>query len=153
MDAPVRRAPSWRPAPDQLIRRWLKANVLEDEEIHPSEKGTPQGASISVLLSNLYLHYVLDLWFERVVKPRLQGEAYLVRYIDDFVMCFQYRADALRVEQVLSKRLGKFSLTWNRPRPNWLNLVDLHNVARANTGQDVRRLSIFWVLRCIARAI
>jgi len=55
------------------------------------------------LLSNLYLHYVLDLWFERVVKPRLQGEAYLVRYIDDFVMCFQYRADALRVQQVLSK--------------------------------------------------
>jgi RNA-directed DNA polymerase len=94
-----------------LIRRWLKANVLEDEEIHPNEKGTPQGGSISVLLSNLYLHYVLDLWFERVVKPRLQGEAYLVRYIDDFVMCFQYRADALRVQQVLSKRLGKFDLT------------------------------------------
>ena len=57
-----------------LIRRWLKANVLEDEEVYPSEKGTPQGGSISVLLSNLYLHYVLDLWFERVVKPRLQGE-------------------------------------------------------------------------------
>src|SRR6516162_7910726 len=61
-----------------LIRRWLKANVLEDEELHPSEEGTPQGGSISVLLSNLYLHYVLDLWFERVVKPRLRGEAYLV---------------------------------------------------------------------------
>jgi RNA-directed DNA polymerase len=93
-----------------LIRRWLKANVLEDEESHPNEKGTPQGGSISVLLSNLYLHYVLDLWFERVVKPRLQGEAYLVRYIDDFVMCFQYRADALRVQEVLCKRLEKFSL-------------------------------------------
>ena len=60
---------------------------------------TPQGGSISVLLSNLYLHYVLDLWFERVVKPRLRGEAYLVRYIDDFVVCFQYRADALRFQQ------------------------------------------------------
>src|ERR1700730_9838121 len=78
-----------------LIRRWLKANVLEDEEVYPNEKGTPQGGSISVLLSNLYLRYVLDLWFERVVKPRLRGEAYLVRYLDDFVMCFQYRADAL----------------------------------------------------------
>ena len=53
-----------------LIRRWLKAGVLEDGEIHPSEEGTPQGGSISVLLSNVYLHYVLDLWFERVVKPR-----------------------------------------------------------------------------------
>jgi RNA-directed DNA polymerase len=70
-----------------LIRRWLKAGVLEDGEVHPNEEGTPQGGSISVLLSNLYLHYVLDLWFERVVKPRLRGEAYLVRYIDDFVCC------------------------------------------------------------------
>src|SRR6202045_4824683 len=72
-----------------LIRRWLKAGVLEDGAVHPSEQGTPQGGSISVLLSNLYLHYVLDLWFERVVKGRLRGEARLVRYIDDFVICFQ----------------------------------------------------------------
>src|SRR5262249_52006732 len=60
-----------------LIRRWLKAGVLEDGVVTPSEKGTPQGGSISVLLSNVYLHYVLDLWFERVAKPRLRGEAYL----------------------------------------------------------------------------
>jgi RNA-directed DNA polymerase len=93
-----------------LIRRWLKAGILEDGELHPNEEGTPQGGSISVLLSNLYLHYVLDLWFEQVVKPRLKGEAYLVRYIDDFVVCFQYRADALRLQSVLRKRLGKFGL-------------------------------------------
>ena len=71
-----------------LIRRWLKAGVLENGEVRLSEEGTPQGGSISVLLSNLYLHYVLDLWFERVVKPRLGGEACMVRYIDDFVLCF-----------------------------------------------------------------
>ena len=136
MDAPVRQAPSWRPARDQQIRRWLKANVLEDEEIHPSEKGTPQGGSISVLLSNLYLHYVLDLWFERVVKPRLQGEAYLVRYIDDFVMCFQYRADALRVQQVLSKRLGKFSLTLE---PTKTKLVEFGRFAQRHAGKHGRR--------------
>jgi RNA-directed DNA polymerase len=118
-----------------LIRRWLKANVLEDEEIHPSEKGTPQGGSISVLLSNLYLHYVLDLWFERVVKPRLQGEAYLVRYIDDFVMCFQYRADALRVQQVLSKRLGKFSLTLE---PTKTKLVEFGRFAQRHAGKHGR---------------
>ena len=94
-----------------LIRRWLKASVLEDGEAHANEQGTPQGGSISVLLSNVYLHYVLDLWFERVVKPRLRGEAYLVRYIDDFVLCFQYREDALRAQHALCKRLGKFSLT------------------------------------------
>ena len=58
-----------------LIRRWLKAGVMEDGELHANEEGTPQGGSISVLLSNLYLHYVLDLWFERVVKTHLQGEA------------------------------------------------------------------------------
>lgn len=93
-----------------LIRRWLKAGILEDGEIHPNEQGTPQGGSISVLLSNLYLHYVLDLWFERVVKSRLRGEAYLVRYIDDFVVCFQYREDAIRFQRALQKRLVKFSL-------------------------------------------
>src|SRR5215471_1501936 len=94
-----------------LIRRWLRAGVLEDGEVHPNEEGTPQGGSISVMLSNVHLHYTLDLWFERVVKPRLRGEAYLVRYIDDFVLCFQYRADALRVQDAMRKRLGKFGLT------------------------------------------
>ena len=93
-----------------LIRRWLKAGILEEGEICANEYGTPQGGSVSVLLSNLYLHYVLDIWFEQVVKPRLRGEAYLVRYIDDFVVCFQYRSDAIRFQEVLSKRLMKFSL-------------------------------------------
>jgi RNA-directed DNA polymerase len=115
-----------------LIRRWLKAKVLEDEKSHPNEQGTPQGGSISVLLSNLYLHYVLDLWFERVVKPRLQGEAYLVRYIDDFVMCFQYRADALRVQQVLSKRLGKFGLTLETTKTK---LVEFGRFAQRHAGK------------------
>ena len=84
--------------------------MLEDGIVEPSEEGVPQGGSISVVLSNLYLHYVLDLWFERVVKPRLQGEAYLIRYIDDFVVCCQYQADAQRFERALVKRLAKFAL-------------------------------------------
>lgn len=63
------------------------------------------------MLSNVYLHYVLDLWFERVVKVQLKGEARLVRYIDDFVICFQHQSDALRVEDALRHRLGKFGLT------------------------------------------
>ena len=119
-----------------LIRRWLKASVLEDEEIHPNEKGTPQGGSISVLLSNVYLHYVLDLWFERVVKPRLQGEAYLVRYIDDFVMCFQYRADALRVQEALCKRLGKFNLALE---PTKTKLVEFGRFAHRHAGKHGRK--------------
>lgn len=94
----------------KLIRRWLKAGIFEEGKLTPNEIGAPQGGSVSVLLSNLYLHQVLDLWFERVVKSRLRGEAYLIRYIDDFVICFQYREDAERVQAVLSKRLSKFAL-------------------------------------------
>ena len=119
-----------------LIRRWLKVGVLEDGTLHPNEEGTPQGGSISVLLSNVYLHYVLDLWFEQVVKPRLSGEAYLVRYIDDFVMCFQYRADALRVQTVLRKRLAKFELALE---PNKTKLVEFGRFAQRHASKRGRR--------------
>jgi RNA-directed DNA polymerase len=119
-----------------LIRRWLKAGVLEGGEVHSNEQGTPQGGSISVLLSNVYLHYVLDLWFERVVKPRLRGEAYLVRYIDDFVLCFQYREDALRVQNALCKRLGKFSLSLE---PTKTKLVEFGRFAEKWASKRGRR--------------
>src|SRR6266446_3165416 len=118
-----------------LIRRWLKAGVLEDGAVHPSEQGTPQGGSISVLLSNLYLHYVLDLWFERVVKGRLRGEAQLVRYIDDFVICFQYRSDAIRVQDALRLRLGKFGLTLE---PTKTKLVEFGRFAQKHAGKRGR---------------
>jgi len=119
-----------------LIRRWLKAGILEDGEIHPNEEGAPQGGSISVVLSNLYLHYVLDLWFERVVKPRLRGEASLVRYIDDFVVCFQYRADALRFQAALRKRLGKFSLVLE---PTKTQLVEFGRFAQRHASKRGRK--------------
>jgi RNA-directed DNA polymerase len=119
-----------------LIRRWVKAGVLEDGAIHPSDEGTPQGGSISVLLSNLYLHYVLDLWFERVVKARLRGQARLVRYIDDFVICFQYRSDALRVQRALPLRLGKFGLTLE---PTKTKLVEFGRFAQRHAGKHGRK--------------
>src|SRR3984885_1322751 len=119
-----------------LIRRWLKAGVLEDGAVHPSEQGTPQGGSISVLLSNVYLHYVLDLWFERVVKGRLRGEARLVRYIDDFVICFQYRSDAIRVQDALRLRLGKFGLTLE---PTKTKLVEFGRFAQRHAGKRGRK--------------
>src|SRR6202008_1289354 len=118
-----------------LIRPWLKAGVLEDGAVHPSDQGTPQGGSISVGLSNLYLHYVLDLWFERVVKCRLPGEAHLVRYIDDFVICFQYRSDALRVQDALRLRLGKFGLTLE---PTKTKLVEFGRFAQRHAGKRGR---------------
>ena len=119
-----------------LIRRWLKAGVLEEGVVTPSEMGTPQGGSISVLLSNVYLHYALDLWFERVAKPRLQGEAYLVRYIDDFVVCFQFREDALRLQEALCKRLGKFGLTLE---PTKTKLVEFGRFAHRHASRHGRK--------------
>jgi RNA-directed DNA polymerase len=88
-----------------------------------------------VLLSNVYLHYVLDLWFERVVKVRLRGEARLVRYIDDFVICFQYRSDAIRVQDALRLRLGKFSLTLE---PTKTKLVEFGRFAQRHAGKHGR---------------
>jgi RNA-directed DNA polymerase len=119
-----------------LIRRWLKAGVMEDGAVCPSDEGTPQGGSISVLLSNLYLHYVLDLWFDRVVKVRLRGEARLVRYIDDFVVCFQYREDALRFQDALRNRLGKFGLTLE---PSKTKLVEFGRFAQRHAGKRGRK--------------
>ena len=95
----------------RLIDKWLKAGVLEGGELTYPEAGTPQGGVISPLLANVYLHYVLDVWFEQEVKPRLKGRAFLVRYADDFVMGFACEEDARRVLDVLPKRFGKYGLT------------------------------------------
>ena len=136
-----------------LVRRWLKAGVLEDGEVHPTEEGTPQGGSISVLLSNAYLHYVLDLWFERVVKSHLRGEAYLVRYIDDFVMCFQYREDALRVQKALCKQFGEVRPSVEPDQDQARRIWSIRAAIRGlSAAGSVRRRSTFWASRCIARA-
>jgi group II intron reverse transcriptase/maturase len=95
----------------RLIGKWLKAGVLEDGEYSFPTTGSPQGGVISPLLANVYLHYVLDLWFEEEVVPRLKGRAFLIRYADDFVMGFACEQDARRVLDVLPKRFGKYGLT------------------------------------------
>ena len=94
-----------------LIRRFLKAGVMIEGQRFSTEDGVPQGASLSPLLANVYLHYVLDQWFEREVKPRLHGEADLIRYADDFIVCFELESDARRYQSVLPKRLARFSLS------------------------------------------
>ena len=94
----------------RLIIKFLKAGIMEEGKVETSEIGTPQGAIISPTLANIYLHYVLDLWFEKAVKPSCKGEAHLVRYADDFVCCFQYKDEAERFYKALKERLSKFQL-------------------------------------------
>ncbi len=95
----------------RVIDEWLKAGVLEEGRIRHPDTGTPQGGVISPLLANIYLHEVLDQWFETVVKPRLRGRAQLIRYADDVVILCSREDDARRVLAVLPKRFGKYGLT------------------------------------------
>jgi group II intron reverse transcriptase/maturase len=94
----------------RLIGKWLKAGVMEEGSVSYPEAGSPQGGVVSPILANVYLHYVLDTWFEEEVKPRLRGRACLVRYADDFVIGFTREDDARRVMDVLPKRFGKYGL-------------------------------------------
>jgi RNA-directed DNA polymerase len=95
----------------RLIGKWLQAGVMEDGMVTFPAAGSPQGGVISPVLSNIFLHHVLDDWFEREVKPRLRGRAYLIRYADDFVIGFSQEEDARRVMAVLPQRFSKYGLT------------------------------------------
>ena len=94
----------------RLVGKWLNAGVMEEGQVYRPDAGTPQGGVISPLLANIYLHEVLDEWFARRVKSRLQGRAHLVRYADDFVIAFELEEDARRVLDVLPKRFAKYGL-------------------------------------------
>lgn len=94
----------------RMVKRFLKAGVSEDGSITIPDEGTPQGGVISPLLANIYLHYALDLWFEKVFRKSCTGYARLIRYADDFVVCFQNKTEADRFRDELGERLGKFNL-------------------------------------------
>jgi RNA-directed DNA polymerase len=118
----------------RLIGKCLHVGVLDGAEYSEPEVGTAQGSVLSPLLGNVYLHYGLDLWFERVVKPRMRGKAILLRYCDDFIMGFERREDAERVMGVLGKRLERFGLTLH---PDKTRLLDFRRPAahrRAGKG-------------------
>jgi group II intron reverse transcriptase/maturase len=116
---------------DGVIRRtidkWLKAGVMEEGRLSHPETGTPQGSVISPLLANLYLHEVLDQWFEEEVRSRLHGRAFLTRFADDAVLSFERQDDARRVFAVLPKRFGRFGL---RLHPEKTRLVPFRHPAR-----------------------
>lgn len=110
----------------RLIGKWLNAGVQEQGQVSYPKAGSPQGGVISPLLSNIYLHHVVDVWFETTVKPRMKAKAFMVRYADDLIIGFREEQDARRVLEVLPKRFAKYGLTvhpektrlvaFNRPR-------------------------------------
>lgn len=117
----------------RLIGKWLKAGVMEDGNVSYPDSGSPQGGVVSPILSNVFLHYVLDAWFEAEVKPRLRGRAYLIRYADDFVIGFTREDDARRVMAVVAKRFGKYGLALH---PDKTRLVRFQRPSRMTAGRE-----------------
>ncbi len=117
----------------RMIDKWLRAGVMEDGALTHPETGSPQGGVVSPILANVYLHEVLDRWFEETVKPRLQGRACLVRYADDFVIVFASESDARRVYDVLPKRFGKYGLTLH---PGKTQLMSFHRPRLSRHGAE-----------------
>jgi group II intron reverse transcriptase/maturase len=115
----------------RLIGKWLNAGVLEDGQLSYPDAGTPQGGVVSPILANIFLHEVVDVWFEREVRPRLRGRAYLVRYADDAAMLFEFEEDARRVLEILPKRFEKYGLTLH---PEKTRLVPFKRPDRARPG-------------------
>jgi RNA-directed DNA polymerase len=117
----------------RLIGKWLNAGVMEDGNVSYPDSGSPQGGVVSPLLSNVFLHYVLDLWFEQEVKPRLRSRAFLIRFADDFVIGFRDQRDAQRVMEVVPKRFGKYGLTIH---PTKTKLVPFRPPSSTTKGGD-----------------
>jgi len=128
----------------RMIDKWLKAGVSHNGVLRYPEGGTPQGGVISPLLANVYLHEVLDVWFEREVRPRLDGSARLIRYADDAAMVFAHETDAWRVMNVLAKRFAKYGLTLH---PEKTQLIDFRRPTDCGDGPgsfDVLGFTLLW---------
>ena len=118
----------------RLIGKWMNAGIMENGGLEFPDKGVPQGAVISPLLSNIFLHEVMDKWFHEVVLPRLQGKAFEVRFADDVMLCFENKADALRVMEVLPKRLAKYGLELHPEKTKLVNFT-----RPQGNGRDYKR--------------
>jgi len=123
-----------------LIRRFLKAGYFEAGRIVATEQGTPQGGNLSPMLSNIFLHYVLDLWFEKKVKPQTRGACHLVRYADDFICMVQYAGDAEHIEDALRDRFAKFDLELH---PKKTRVISFGRYERANAKRQNRKANTF----------
>jgi group II intron reverse transcriptase/maturase len=123
-----------------LISRFLKAGYLEEGYLVLAEEGTPQGGNLSPMLSNIFLHYVLDLWFEAVVKTYVKGECYMVRYADDFICMVQYDNEAKRIEQALHNRFAKFGLELH---PEKTRTISFGRFEKERAQKQQRRCNTF----------
>lgn len=119
----------------RLIQKWLSAGVMEEGRWTETEEGTPQGATVSPLLANIYLHYVLDLWLQQWRKRTARGEVIVTRWADDFIVGFQYRADAMRFQQELKERLQKFCLELHPEKTRLLEFGKFAEKGRAEHGE------------------
>jgi len=124
----------------RLIQKWIKVGVIEEGRLLVSETGTGQGQPISPLLANIYLHYILDEWFEEVVKPRLKGEAYEIRFADDAILCFERKEDAEKVMSVLPKRFEKYGLALH---PEKTRLIEFGRDAARNAKKQGKKPATF----------
>jgi group II intron reverse transcriptase/maturase len=118
-----------------LIGKWLNAGAMQDGVVIHAEEGTPQGGPISCVLANIYLHYALDFWFEKKFKAHCQGEAYLVRFVDDFVVSFQYLTDAEEFQKQLRERFARFNLELAEAKTRLLLFGRFAAERRATHGQ------------------
>jgi RNA-directed DNA polymerase len=118
-----------------LIGKWLNAGAMKDGIVIHTEEGTPQGGPISPVLSNVYLHFLLDLWFEKKIKPACRGEAYLVRFADDFVATFQYREDVDRFQTKVRERFAEFGLELAEEKTRGILFGRFAAITRQRYGQ------------------
>ena len=121
-----------------LIGRFLKADVMIEGLRYNTDDGVAQGSVLSPLLANVYLHYVLDQWFERDVRPRMRGEAYIIRYADDFICAFELESDARRFQDVLVKRLARFSLELAEEKTKLLRFGRFAERETTRRGEAIR---------------
>ena len=127
----------------RLIGKWLKAGVAEGGEIIYPEKGTPQGGVISPVLSNIFLHYVLDDWYVKEVQPRMKGKCFLIRFADDFIMGFQLESDAKRLMEVLPERFNRFELELH---PEKTVLGSGHSILLKNKPKTAENTNIWGLI-------
>lgn len=124
------------PRMQRMVKRFLIAGITEDGIFSASDEGTPQGGVISPLLANLYLHHVLDTWFEQRFRPTCRGRARLIRYADDFVVCFQFRAEAEDFQRCLVKRLAEFGLEVEPTKTKVIAFGPTATMAAQHKGQS-----------------